>query len=70
MFLYGDIVKAPKHKYIVVSIDDSNPKDVQYGLIPATKANVKHFNLTGGVNNCSNPKYWYRASVLEFVERT
>ena len=67
MFVYGDIVKAPKHKFIVVSVDDSNPKGIQYGLIRYNKDNVKVINN----DNLSAPKpqYWYSADVLEFVEQ-
>lgn len=72
MFLYGDIVKAPKHKYIVVSIDDSNPDDVKYGLIRCTKAMLKKWNQTVAFIGSEpfKPRYWYRGDVLEFVEQT
>lgn len=69
MFVYGDIVKAPKHKYIVVSVDDSKPKEIQYGLIRDTKANRDSVTLHPVNKLRIVPEYWYNANVLEFVEQ-
>lgn len=67
MFLYSDIVQAPKHKYIVVSVNDDDPKDIQYGLIRDTKDNRD--SVLYPINNLRIvPEYWYRASALEYVE--
>ena len=66
MFLYSDIVQAPKHQYIVVSVDDSNSEDIQYSLIRDTRSNRKAV-LDGG----SLPHqriYRYSARALEYVE--
>lgn len=65
MFLYGDIVKAPKHRYIVVSVDDSIPGEVRYGLVRATKTNMQLFNPGSYMPIC--PTYWYNANVLEYA---
>jgi len=70
MFLYGDIVKASKHKYLVVSVDDSNPADIKYGLVRCTKEMIKKWNRTVTLPGVEafKPRYWYRGDVLEFVE--
>lgn len=67
MFLYSDIVKAPKHQYIVVSVEDKyDEKNVQYGLIRDTAENRSNVLHSNGLRIV--PEYWYNASVLEFVE--
>ena len=66
MFLYADVVQAPKHKFIVVEVDDEDPKNIQYGLIRDTKTNREE------IQALIAPKftrlYWYRADVLKYVE--
>ena len=66
MFLYADIVQSPKHKYIVVGIDDSNPKDIQYELIRDNKSNREDMHQL--ITPKFTQTYWYRANVLKFVE--
>jgi hypothetical protein len=67
MFLYSDIVQAPKHKYIVVSVDDSDPENIQYGLIRDIKHNRD--SVLYPINSLRIvPEYWYCASALEYVE--
>ena len=66
MFLYADVVQAPKHKYIVVGIDDSNPKDIQYELIRDNKSNRE--DMYQLISPKFTQTYWYRASVLKYVE--
>jgi hypothetical protein len=67
MFLYSDIVQAPKHKYIVVSVDDSDPENIQYGLIRDTKDNRD--SVLYPINNLRIvPEYWYCAGALKYVE--
>lgn len=72
MFLYSDIVQAPrsqapKHKYIVVSVDDSDPENIQYGLIRDTKDNRD--SVLYPINNLRIvPEYWYCVSALKYVE--
>lgn len=67
MFLYGDVVKAPKHSYIVVDVDDSKPEQVRYGLVPCTKANLKSLNRASNKSKTLNAQYWYNANVLDYV---
>lgn len=37
MFLPGDTVRDSRRKYIVLSVDDSNPRDIQYAVTPIGK---------------------------------
>lgn len=58
MFLPGDIVRDSRRKYTVVSVDDSNPRDIQYAVenIPA-RYDGDHAVLK-----------WISADKLEFVK--
>lgn len=69
MYLYGDIVKSSKHKYIVVSVDDSDPTQVLYGVVPYNEKNIVEYKITMEHKEVLMlPTMFFFADRLEFVE--
>lgn len=73
MFVYSDLVKRKEQEYFVLSVDDSNPKNIRYLVVPYSKYSkftveeLLEFNVEPRADYFNEKIRWFPGSELEYV---